>query len=233
MNKNNLSSHFSELRSRTIYCLIFFIISFACIYPFNNFLFDCLVNLVSRNSNIHLIAIEVASPFVVPLRLTAFIALLVSLPFFLYQLLVFMAPGLYKNEKWIIFSRTILGALLFFLGLAFCIFIVLPNVFNFFQTIGPELIDINTDISKFLNFVLSLMLAFGISFQIPILVNALIRLSVLKKSKLKEFRGIFLIVCFIFGTIFTPPDVISQFLLAVPMYILFELGLLFSNEKKT
>ena len=232
MNKNNLSSHFSELRSRTIYCLIFFIISFACIYPFNNFLFDCLVNLVSRNSNIHLIAIEVASPFVVPLRLTAFIALLVSLPFFLYQLLVFMAPGLYKNEKWIIFSRTILGALLFFLGLAFCIFIVLPNVFNFFQTIGPELIDINTDISKFLNFVLSLILAFGISFQIPILVNALIRLSVITKSKLKEFRGIFLIVCFIFGTILTPPDVVSQFLLAVPMYILFELGLLFSNEKK-
>ena len=233
MNKNNLSSHFSELRSRAIYCLIFFIVVFVCIYPFNNFLFDCLVNLVSKNSNINLIAIEVASPFVVPLRLTAFIALLVSLPFFLYQILVFMAPGLYKNEKWIIFSRTILGALLFFLGLAFCIFIVLPNVFNFFQTIGPELIDINTDISKFLNFVLSLMLAFGISFQIPILVNALIRLSVLKKSKLKEFRGIFLIVCFIFGTIFTPPDVISQFLLAVPMYILFELGLLFSNEKKT
>jgi len=233
MNKTNLSSHFSELRSRTIYCLIFFIISFACIYPFNNFLFDCLVNLVSRNSNINLIAIEVASPFVVPLRLTAFIALLVSLPFFLYQLLVFMAPGLYKNEKWIIFSRTILGALLFFLGLVFCIFIVLPNVFNFFQSVGPELIDISTDISKFLNFVLSLLLAFGFSFQIPILVNALIRLNVLTKSKLKEFRGIFLIVCFIFGTIFTPPDVVSQFLLAVPMYILFELGLLFSNEKKT
>ena len=232
MNNNNLSSHFSELRSRAIYCLIFFIVAFVCIYPFNNFLFDCLVNLVSKNSNINLIAIEVASPFVVPFRLTAFIALLVSLPFFLYQILVFMAPGLYKNEKWIIFSRTILGALLFFLGLAFCIFIVLPNVFNFFQSVGPELIDINTDISKFLNFVLSLILAFGISFQIPILVNALIRLSVLTKSKLKEFRGIFLIVCFIFGTIFTPPDVISQFLLAVPMYILFELGLLFSNEKK-
>jgi len=232
MNKNSLSSHFGELRSRTIYCLMFFIVSFACIYPFNNFLFDCLVNLVSRNSNINLIAIEVASPFVVPLRLTAFIALLVSLPFFLYQLLVFMAPGLYENEKWIIFSRTILGALLFFLGLAFCIFIVLPNVFNFFQSVGPELIDINTDISKFLNFVLSLLLAFGISFQIPILVNALIRLSVLTKSKLKELRGIFLIICFIFGTIFTPPDVVSQFLLAVPMYILFELGLLFSNEKK-
>jgi len=233
MSKDSLSSHFSELRSRAIYCLIFFIVAFVCIYPFNNFLFDCLVNLVSKNSNINLIAIEVASPFVVPFRLTAFIALLVSLPFFLYQILVFMAPGLYKNEKWIIFSRTILGALLFFLGLAFCIFIVLPNVFNFFQSVGPELIDINTDISKFLNFVLSLILAFGISFQIPILVNALIRLSVLKKSKLKEFRGIFLIVCFIFGTIFTPPDVISQFLLAVPMYILFELGLLFSNEKKT
>ena len=86
MNKNSLSSHFGELRSRTIYCLMFFIVSFACIYPFNNFLFDCLVNLVSRNSNINLIAIEVASPFVVPLRLTAFIAILVSLPFFLYAL---------------------------------------------------------------------------------------------------------------------------------------------------
>ena len=233
MNKNNLSSHFNELRSRAVYCLIFFIVVFVCIYPFNNFLFDCLVNLVSKNSNINLIAIEVASPFVVPFRLTAFIALLVSLPFFLYQILVFMAPGLYKNEKWIIFSRTILGALLFFLGLAFCIFIVLPNVFNFFQSVGPELIDISTDISKFLNFVLSLLLAFGFSFQIPILVNALIRLNVLTKSKLKEFRGIFLIVCFIFGTIFTPPDVVSQFLLAIPMYILFELGLLFSNEKKT
>ena len=233
MSKDSLSSHFSELRSRAIYCLIFFIVAFVCIYPFNNFLFDCLVNLVSKNSNINLIAIEVASPFVVPFRLTAFIALLVSLPFFLYQILVFMAPGLYKNEKWIIFSRTILGALLFFLGLVFCIFIVLPNVFNFFQSVGPELIDISTDISKFLNFVLSLLLAFGFSFQIPILVNALIRLNVLTKSKLKEFRGIFLIVCFIFGTIFTPPDVVSQFLLAVPMYILFELGLLFSNEKKT
>ena len=122
--------------------------------------------------------------------------------------------------------------ILFFLGLLFCSFLVLPNVFNFFQSVGPESINITTDISKFLNFVLTLILAFGFAFQIPILVNAAVRLNIVEKSKLKDLRGIFLIVCFVFGAIFTPPDVISQFMLAVPMYILFELGLLFSNEKK-
>ena len=233
MSKDSLSSHFSELRSRAIYCLIFFIVAFVCIYPFNNFLFDYLVSLISGVSNIELIAIEVASPFLVPLRLTGFLALLVSIPFFLYQALAFMASGLYENERGIVFSRTILGTILFFLGLIFCSLLVLPNVFNFFQSVGPESINITTDISKFLNFVLTLMLAFGFSFQIPILVNALIRLNIFKKHRLKEFRGIFLIICFAFGAIFTPPDVISQFMLAVPMYILFELGLLFSNEKKT
>ena len=105
-------------------------------------------------------------------------------------------------------------------------------MFNFFQSVGPESINITTDISKFLNFVLTLILAFGFAFQIPILVNAAVRLNLVEKNKLKNLRGIFLIICFVFGAIFTPPDVISQFMLAVPMYILFELGLLFSNEKK-
>ena len=98
---------------------------------------------------------------------------------------------------------------------------------------GPESINITTDISKFFNFVLALMLAFGFAFQIPILVNAIVSLNIVSKSRLGEYRGIFLIICFIFGAIFTPPDVISQFMLAVPMYVLFELGLLFSYEKKT
>ena len=121
MSKDNLLSHFSELRSRAIYCLVFFIVAFTCIYPFNNFLFDFLVTLLSGISDIELVAIEVASPFIVPLRLAGFLALLVSIPFFLYQALAFMAPGLYKNEKGIIFSRTILGTLLFFLGLLFLV----------------------------------------------------------------------------------------------------------------
>ena len=125
-----------------------------------------------------------------------------------------------------------MGPCCFFLGLFFCSFLVLPNVFNFFQSVGPESINITTDISKFLNFVLTLILAFGFAFQIPILVNAIVSLNIVDKSKLKDLRGIFLIICFVFGAIFTPPDVISQFMLAVPMYILFELGLLFSNEKK-
>ena len=137
-----------------------------------------------------------------PLRLTGFLALLVSIPFFLYQALAFMASGLYENERGIVFSRTILGTILFFLGLIFCSLLVLPNVFNFFQSVGPESINITTDISKFLNFVLTLMLAFGFSFQIPILVNALIRLNIFKKHRLKEFRGIFLIICFLHSELF-------------------------------
>ena len=158
------------------------------IYPFNNSIFDFLVALLSGISDIELIAIEVASPFIVPLRLAGFLALLVSIPFFLYQALAFMAPGLYKNEKGIIFSRTILGTLLFFLGLLFCSFLVLPNVFNFFQSVGPESINITTDISKFLNFVLTLILAFGFAFQIPILVNAAVRLNLVEKNKLKKLK---------------------------------------------
>ena len=168
-----------------------------------------------------------------PLKLSAFIAALISIPFLLYQTLAFMSPGLYPKERIVIFSRTIIGSLLFFLGVSFCFLVVLPNVLNFFQTVGPESIKVTTDISNFLSFVLTLSFGFGVAFQIPLIVNALIRLKITNKIKLKSYRGLVLILCFIFGMIFTPPDIISQFLMAVPMYLLFEIGLLFSNDKKT
>ena len=180
-----------------------------------------------------LIAVEVASPFVVPLKLSAYIAALISIPFLLYQALAFMSPGLYPKERSVIFSRTIIGSFLFLLGVSFCFFVVLPNVLNFFQTVGPESIKVSTDISNFLSFVLTLSFGFGVAFQIPLIVNALIKLEITTKIKLKSYRGLVLILCFIFGMIFTPPDIISQFLMAVPMYLLFEIGLLFSNDKKT
>ena len=229
----NLGAHFLELRNRILYSFGFFVIAFVCIYPFNNYFFNNIVSYLQSFTTIDLIAVEVASPFIVPLKLSAYIAALISIPFFLYQALTFMSPGLYPKERSVIFSRTIIGSFLFLLGVSFCFFVVLPNVINFFQTVGPESIKVSTDISNFLNFVLALSFGFGVAFQIPLIVNALIQLEITTKIKLKSYRGLVLILCFIFGMIFTPPDIISQFLMAVPMYLLFEIGLLFSNDKKT
>ena len=229
----NLGAHFLELRNRILYSFGFFVIAFVCIYPFNNNFFNNIVGYLQSFTTIDLIAVEVASPFIVPLKLSAYIAALISIPFFLYQALTFMSPGLYPKERSDIFSRTIIGSFLFLLGVSFCFFVVLPNVINFFQTVGPESIKVSTDISNFLNFVLALSFGFGVAFQIPLIVNALIKLEITTKIKLKSYRGLVLILCFIFGMIFTPPDIISQFLMAVPMYLLFEIGLLFSNDKKT
>ena len=120
----------------------------------------------------------------------------------------------------------------FFLGITFCFLVVLPNVLNFFQSVGPESITVSTDISNFLSFVLTILIGFGIAFQVPVFVNALILLNIIGKKKLKDYRGVVLVICFVFGMLFTPPDVISQFLMAVPMYLLFEIGIIFSNEKK-
>ena len=132
----------------------------------------------------------------------------------------------------LIFLQILITLILFYTGVIFCLIIVVPNALAFFSTVGPSNLEISTDISRFYSFVLTLSFAFGIAFQVPLIVNILISLNILNKNKIKEYRGIVLVSCFIFGMIFTPPDVISQILLAVPMYLLFELGLLFSNEKK-
>ena len=232
MMSNDLAKHFLELRNRVLYSLAFFALCFICIYPFNNFLFTDLVNFLDPFINIELIAVEVASPFIVPFKLSAYLAALVAMPFFLFQALAFMSPGLYPHERSVIFSRTIIGALLFYSGVAFCLLVVLPNVLNFFQTVGPSLIKVSTDITYFMNFVLSLSFGFGLAFQIPIIVNALIGLRITSKTTIKTYRGFVLVMCFVFGMIFTPPDIVSQFMMAIPMYVLFEMGLLFSYEKE-
>tara|TARA_Y100001949_G_scaffold51366_1_gene43190 strand:+ start:7836 stop:8549 length:714 start_codon:yes stop_codon:yes gene_type:complete len=229
---SKIGDHFVELRRRLLYMLIFFILSFLCIYPFNNFFFETITGYLNNFTSIQLIAVEVASPFIVPLKLSAYLAAMASMPFWLYQVLKYMSPGLYPNEKSIIFTRAIFGAILFFLGITFCFLVVLPNVLNFFQSVGPESITVSTDISNFLSFVLTILIGFGIAFQVPVFVNALILLNIIGKKKLKDYRGVVLVICFVFGMLFTPPDVISQFLMAVPMYLLFEIGIIFSNEKK-
>lgn len=229
---SSLSSHFGELRNRILFSITIFIISFIVLLPFTNYLFDGFLYFLDLVDQKTLIAIEVTSPFLIPLKLVLFIAFLVSLPIFIWQILSFMAPGLYKSEKVAIFSKTFLATILFYTGVIFCLFLVVPNALAFFSTVGPSNLEISTDISRFYSFALTLSFAFGIAFQVPLIVNISISLNILNKNKIKEYRGIVLVLCFVFGMVFTPPDVISQVLLAVPMYFLFELGLLLSNEKK-
>ena len=229
---NSLFSHFSELRLRIIKTIIFFTVSFLVLYPFSNYLFEILLHVVGGKLNLELIAIEIASPFIAPLRLVLFLAFVLTMPFLVFQVLSFMSPGLYENERKFVYTRSIIGTALSLIGILFSLFIVLPNVINFFQNIGPNSLIISTDISKFLSFFMLVTISFGIAFQVPLLVNALIFFNIIKKEKIKSYRGIVLIIIFFIGMVLTPPDVISQILLAVPMYLLFEIGLLFSHEKK-
>ena len=143
-----------------------------------------------------------------------------------------MSPGLYEHEKNFIFTRSIIGLFLFLLGVTFSLYIVIPNVLNFFQSVGPGSLSVSTDISKYLGFTMTITASFGLAFQVPLFVNALIYFGIFDKEKIKSYRGIVLITMFFFGMVLTPPDVISQILLALPMYLLFEIGLLLSNEKK-
>ena len=227
-----LFPHFAELRQRIIRVSICFLVVFLVLYPFNSILFDAFVTFSRGSLGLNLIAVEVASPFIVPLRLTLFFAFLMTTPFLIYQILSFMAPGLYEDEKKFIFSRSIIGAFLFVLGICFCFFVVLPNVFNFFEAISPTTVEISTDITKFLDFSLMLFLAFGLASQVPIVVNGLVVFGVINKKHLEKNRGWVLVLAFTFGMLLSPPDVISQIMLAIPVYLLFELGLLFSNEKE-
>ena len=229
---NDLPSHFGELRNKILFSISIYVISVIVLLPFTNYIFDSFSHFLDLVDQKTLIAIEVTSPFLIPLKLVLFIAFLVSLPIFIWQILSFMAPGLYKSEKLAIFSKTFFATVLFYIGVIFCLILVVPNALTFFSTVGPSNLEISTDISRFYSFALTLSFAFGTAFQVPLIINILISLNILNKDKIREYRGIVLVLCFVFGMIFTPPDVISQILLAVPMYFLFELGLLFSNEKK-
>ena len=229
---NDLPSHFGELRNKILFSISIYVISVIVLLPFTNYIFDSFSHFLDLVDQKTLIAIEVTSPFLIPLKLVLFIAFLVSLPIFIWQILSFMAPGLYKSEKLAIFSKTFFATVLFYTVVIFCLILVVPNALTFFSTVGPSNLEISTDISRFYSFALTLSFAFGTAFQVPLIINILISLNILNKDKIREYRGIVLVLCFVFGMIFTPPDVISQILLAVPMYFLFELGLLFSNEKK-
>ena len=231
METDTIFGHLRELRARILKSLVVILVCFLSLVYFSNdiylFLSEPLLSFLPENSS--MIATEVASPFLTPLKLTFFVSLLLSMPFLLNQIWKFIAPGMYENEKSLSFLLILSSLILFYLGILFTYFLVLPLVFGFFTGAAPQGILIMTDISRYLDFVLSLMFAFSIAFEIPILIFLLIWSGITTSEKLRNARPYVIITCFIVGMLVTPPDVISQSMLAIPAWALFEIGLAAAN----
>jgi sec-independent protein translocase protein TatC len=221
-----LVAHLTELRDRLLRALLSVLIIFICLFPFANeiyaFVSEPLRELLPPGAS--MIATEVASPFLTPFKLTLVAAIFIAIPHILYQVWSFVAPGMYRHEKRFAVPLLVSSIALFYLGASFAYFVVFPLIFAFFTSVGPEGITIMTDINSYLNFVLKLFFAFGIAFEIPIAAILMIWAGITTADDLAKKRPYIIVGCFIFGMLLTPPDIISQSLLAVPMWILFEFG---------
>ncbi len=221
-----LVAHLTELRDRLLRAILAVLIVFIVLFPFANeiyaFVSQPLRDLLPDNAS--MIATEVASPFLTPFKLTLFTAIFVAIPYVLYQAWAFVAPGMYRNEKRFALPVLASSVLLFYLGAAFAYFVVFPLVFAFFTSVAPDDIAIMTDINRYLDFVLKLFFAFGVAFEIPIAALIAIWAGITTPDDLARKRPYIIVGCFVFGMLLTPPDVISQSLLAIPMWLLFEVG---------
>jgi sec-independent protein translocase protein TatC len=234
-------AHLVELRDRLIYSLIGIVVAVAllAIWPGPNGLIDFIARPIRAHMppDAKLIAVGVFSPFFVPLKVLLLVAVLAVLPWLMYQLWAFVAPGLYSHEKKFALPLIIFGSLLAYAGIAFVQFFVLDKMFAFIQGFTPESVAATPDIASYVESILSLYIAFGLAFQVPIVVMLLVRFNIVTIEKLKDFRGYFIVVAFIIAAVVTPPDVISQLALAVPMVILYEVGILaarwFAKSSKT
>ena len=224
----SLIEHLIELRMRLMRGLAGTGLVLLCLLPFANTLYGMLAQplLDKLPDGAHLIAIEVASPFFAPLKLAFFTALVVTMPWLLYQAWAFVAPGLYKREKKLALPLLVSAVLLFYAGCAFAFFVVLPAVFGFLTHVTPDGVAMMTDINAYLNFVLVIFLAFGISFQLPVALVILVLLGWVTPAQLREWRGYAIVGIFVVAAVLTPPDVVSQLLLALPMIALYELGII-------
>ena len=235
MNNESISSHLLELRSRLIKVIICLGVLFVAGIPFASeiygFVASPLLTILPEGSS--MIATQVTSPFMAPIKLVLFAALLVTMPYLFYEVWMFMSPGLYKNEKSFVMPLMATTVILFTTGIAFAYFIVCPIIFKFFIASAPNSIQVMTDISQYLNFIIKLVFAFGVAFEIPIATFLLIKSSIVKKESLIKSRPYLIILFFVIGMLLTPPDIFSQLFLALPMWILFELGLLLSSDKKS
>jgi len=222
----SLIAHLTELRDRLLRAVLAIVVGFIVLFPFANeiygFVSAPLRELMPAGST--MIATGVASPFLTPFKLSLVLAIFLAIPVILFQIWGFIAPGLYQKEKRIAVPLLASSVLLFYAGAAFAYFVVFPLIFAFFTSVGPDSVQVMTDINSYLDFVLKLFLAFGIAFEMPIVAVILIWTGTTTADSLAAKRPYLILGCFVFGMLLTPPDVISQSLLAIPMWLLFELG---------
>ena len=233
-NPNEMSyiEHLKELRSRIIRMFLFAGFILICCLPFTNniymFASSPMIELLPSGGS--MIATEVASPFTAPLRITVYTALLLSMPYFFIELWGFISPGLYKKEKAFVIPLIISSIILFYAGIVFAYWIVNPIILSFFVSVAPDSIQMMTDINRYLDFILKLFFAFGLAFEIPVATFIVITTGLISKNRVKKLRPYLIISFFVLGMFLTPPDIFSQLFLAIPMWLLFELGLLISRN---
>jgi sec-independent protein translocase protein TatC len=226
-----LLAHLTELRDRLLRSILAVLVVFCSLFYFANDIYTYvskpLRDILPPDAS--MIATEVASPFLTPFKLTMVASIFLAMPYVLYQIWSFVAPGMYRNEKKLAIPLLASSVLLFYAGAAFAYYAVFPLVFGFFTSVGPADITIMTDINRYLDFVLKLFFAFGLAFEIPIAAVIMIRVGITTADNLASKRAYIIVGCFIMGMLLTPPDIISQALLAIPMWILFELGIIFGR----
>ena len=229
-NEMTFVQHLIELRDKLLRSVIAILIVFVGLFPFANEVYEFIaapiLNVLPQESNI--IAIGVISPFLTPLKMALIFAVYVAMPYLLYQIWSFIAPALYKHEKQMILPLVVSSTLLFYAGLVFSFYVVFPVIFGFLTTIGPEVVNFTPDIQYYLDFVLKVSFAFGVAFEVPIATILLIMFGATTADKLKKNRPYVVIGAFVIGMLLTPPDIISQTLIAIPMWLLFEAGLIFA-----
>lgn len=224
-------AHLLELRDRLLKIVIFLAVIFAGIFPFANSLYNLLAGplLSHLPDGSSMIAVEVISPFLTPLKMALYAALLAGMPYILFQGWSFVAPGLYRTEKRLAMPLLVSSIILFYAGIAFAYYVVFPLVFAFLVSVAPEGVAVMTDISKYLDFVLAMFFAFGLAFEVPVATIILIAMGVTSAESLAAKRPYIIVGAFVVGMLLTPPDVISQIMLALPMWVLFEVGIIMSR----
>jgi len=227
-------AHLVELRTRLLNAVVGVLLVFIGLFPWASDLYTILAHplLARLPKGGQMIATDVTTPFFVPLKVALMTAFVITLPYTLYQIWRFVAPGLYAHEKRLVWPLIIASTILFFCGMAFAYFVVFPVVFGFITASAPQGVAVMTDIDKYLSFVLTMFMAFGITFEVPVAVVLLVRMGFVSVEKLREARPYAVVGAFVVGAIFTPPDVVSQLMLAIPLWLLYEFGIMVASWLK-
>ena len=229
--QETFSAHLVELRARLVRSIVAVVVVLLCLVPWAKQIYAALAAPLLRElpAGATMIATDVTGTFFVPLKVTLMAAFLLALPYVLWQVWAFVAPGLYQHEKRLAVPVIVSSFAFFLIGMAFAYFLVFPIAFHFFATYAPAGVTMMTDIDKYLTFVLTMFIAFGVTFEVPVIVIVLVRMRMITLAKLRSIRPYVIVGAFVVGAIFTPPDVVSQLMLAIPLWLLFELGLLLAR----